>query len=259
MKLDVSKSLRTAKNVITANSPVLLVGTAVVGVVTTGVLAAKGGYKARAIIDEEEARRAELETSTQLTLPEKVQLTWLCYAAPAITGASSIAAVVGVHTIHNKRNAALAGLFAVTSNKLDDYQEKAEELLGVKKSQQVRDEMAQKGIDDGEPFDDNEVIITGHGTELCRDDGLGRYVLSSLPAIEAAVNDLNRELLKNDANLNYIYDSLGLSPVEMGETLGWSAGEMVEAKFGNGRLSQDGRPVISFWFSPAPAPQYDCS
>lgn len=244
-----SSAVRTAKSVITANSPVLLVGTAIAGVVATGVLAAKGGYKARGIIDAAEDEKGE-ELSTQ----EKVQLTWLCYAVPAITGASTIAAAVGVHTIHTKRHAALAGLYAVTSNKLDDYREKAEELMGPKKTQELNDGVAQKAVDRN-PVEDNEVIITGHGTELCYDEWSGRYFLSSVSKMEDAANSVNRMLIdEGDVSLNDFYEFLGIPPIPMGASFGWS-GAKITPKFGS-TLSPDGRPAISIWFHETPKPDF---
>lgn len=120
--INISSYVKTAKSVITANSPVLLLGTTIAGVVTTGVLAAKAGYKARGIVDEAEGRYKEEfdEEFVVLTPQEKIQLTWLCYATAGISGAGTIASAVGTHTIHTKRANAMAALYAVTSNKLDD-------------------------------------------------------------------------------------------------------------------------------------------
>lgn len=243
--MNIASGLKTVKTVITANSPVLLVGTAIAGVVATGVLAAKGGYNARGIIDE-----AEKASTEPLTTPEKVQLTWLCYAAPALTGASTIAAAVGVHTIHTKRHAALAGLYAVTSTKLDDYREKAEELLGAKKTQELNNSVAQKAVDRNPPVD-HEVLIIGAGEELCYDEWSGRYFMGSVNKIEAAVNEVNRLLIDNgDATLNDFYDYVGLTPISMGTRFGWS-GAKIAPRFGT-VTSPDGRPAISFWFHNEP-------
>lgn len=243
--MNLSSAVRTAKSVITANSPVLLVGTAVAGVVTTGILAAKGGYNARGIIDAAQAEKDE-----DLSLQEKVSLTWLCYAAPAVTGASTIASVVGVHTIHTKRHAALAGLYAVTTNKLDDYREKAEELLGTKKTQELNDAVGQKAVD-RDPIEDHEVIIIDSGTELCYDEWSGRYFMGSVALIERAVNEINLQLVESgEASLNEYYDHLGLKPIPMGLRFGWS-GAKINARFGS-VTSSDGRPAISVWFHDEP-------
>jgi hypothetical protein len=265
--MNITSYVKTAKSVITANSPVLLVGTTIAGVVTTGVLAAKAGYKARGIIDEERMNRVAspeppfdtftdyystyIDQAPELAVQEKVQLTWLCYATAGISGAGTIAAAVGTHTVHTKRANAMAALYAVTSNKLDDMTEKAEELLGPKKTQQLQNDVAQKAIDRRPDFEDSEVLMTDEGTELCYDDWSGRYFMSSMPKLEAAINDVNRQLIdEGDASLNDWYDRIGLPDIPMGTSFGWS-GTKIEGRFG-AVTAPDGRPAISVWFQRAP-------
>lgn len=248
--MNLSSAVRTTKSVITANSPVLLVGTAVAGVVATGVLAAKGGFKARGLIDEAQDKRIA-NNEEPLTLPEKVQLTWLCYAAPVLTGASTIASVVGVHTIHTKRHAALAGLYAVTTSKLDDYREKAEELLGPKKTQELTNAMGQKSVDEA-PFENNEIFLLEDGTELCYDEWSGRWYKGNLNKIEAAVNEINRQLLhEGEATVNDYYDALGLPGVESGMNHGWPGGTKLELRVAP-VTAPNGKPAISAWFHQEP-------
>lgn len=243
----VKSNLRAIKSVVTANSPTLLVATTVVGIVATGILSAKAGWKAHEIVatfEDNESREA--------TLPEKVSLTWLTFAAPAITGASAVTAVVGLHTIHNKRHATMAGLYAITSNKLEDYQAKAEELLGVKKTQQLNNSHAQVQMDSREDAS-REVIITHNGGELCYDDFSGRYFQGSMAKIEQATNDLNRVLLdKGDSSLNDFYDYVGLPAIEIGNDFGWS-GKSVNVRFG-AVTTPEGKPALSFWFHSPPKP-----
>lgn len=255
--MNLASYVKTAKSVITANSPVLLLGTTIAGVVTTGVLSAKAGYKARGIIDATQARMDEENESRPLTTQEMVQLTWLCYATAGISGAGTIAAAVGTHTIHTKRANAMAALYAVTSNKLDDMTEKAEELLGPKKTQQLQNEVAQKAIDRGASAEDTEVLMTEDGTELCYDDWSGRYFMSSMQKLESAVNDLNRQLIDHgDTCLNDFYDRIGLPNIPMGDSFGWS-GAKVEGRFG-AVTTKDGRPAISVWFQEAPKENMGC-
>lgn len=267
MKLNLSSGVRTMKSVITANSPVLLATAAIAGVITTGVLAAKGGYKARGIVDEERARRvaapeAPFDTyleykeafeknAPQLAPVEIAKLTWLCYAVPAVTGASTIASVLGVHLIHTKRHAALAGLYVAATGKLDDYREEAEKLLGPKKSQELTNVIGQKAVDaSADEFVNNEIIITPGGDQLCYDEYGGRWFLGSLPAIEKAFVETNLQLAKyGEASVNEFYDSLGLQPTQVGHH-GWAGGE-VSGRFGT-VTTPDGRSAISFSFHEIP-------
>lgn len=272
-KFDLSRGLKTVKTVITANSPVLLVGATITGVVATGVLAAKAGYKARGIVDEEKARRgaeavadktfdtyleekAAYEAAADLTTREKAELTWLCYAAPAITGASTIASCMGVHLIHTKRHAALAGLYAITAGKLDDYKDMAEEALGTKKQQEFQDRMAQKAVD-GAPFDNRSVMMTG-GHELCFDTWTSRYFMSSMSEIADVVNQCNALLIDDgELDLNTFYERLGLEGVPWGLDFGWSKAKTDKISINYGNVTApDGRPAIAISFRNDPRPDF---
>lgn len=250
-QIKISKVFKNAKHVITANSPVLLVGTAIAGVVATGVLAAKGGYEARAIVDDFEDNEGR-----EATVPEKVQLTWLCFAPPVLTGASTIAATVGVHAIHARRFTAITGLYAVASSQLDSYQEKAEELLGAKKSQQISDFVAQKQIENTGPVKSHDIIVTGDGDQLCHDEFGERYVQTTYSKLQAAVLKVKEQMLEDDyCSLNDFYEHAGMRPSVAGSLVGWS-GTNPDVMVANGELTPDGRPCISFRFQPQPAPNY---
>lgn len=254
MNLKLTPYVKTAKNVITANSPALLVGAAIAGVISTGVLAARGGYKARGIIDIEQEKRVA-NTLPPLDTMEKIKLTWLCYAVPGVTGASTILSVVGVHTIHTKRHAAMAGLYAVATGKLDTMTEEAEKLLGPKKAQDLTNAMAQDAVDTN-PINNNEVILTGEGKDLWHDEWSGRWFTSSLATVQAAINELNRLIIDNgEATVNDFYDSLGIPTIPMGNDHGWYKGNSLTPKV-NGRYgatrTTDGRAVNSIYFHEIP-------
>lgn len=249
--MNLSHAVRTAKSIITANSPVLLVGTAVAGVVSTGILAARGGYKARGILDAAEAERA-MKSEPPLDLQEKVKLTWLCYAGPAATGVSTIIAVSGVHLIHTKRHKELAALYAVASTRLDDYRAKAEQMLGPKKTQDLQNELAQEELDRNPLNDNRQVIILGGGQEICYDSWSDRYFTGSQPIIDKAFNEVNLALAEyGECSLNEFYDYVGLPTIPYGDDFGWSGGGKLEPTFG-GAMTPDGRAAICFGFKREP-------
>lgn len=244
-KINISRSVKTVKSVVTANSPVLLLGTSIAGVVTTAIVSARAGYKARGIIDEKQAEQPDVP----LTRKEQAQLTWLCYAVPGVTAASTIAGITGLHMVHSKRNATIAGLYALTQSKLDDVQEEAEKLLGAKKSQQLNDNLAQKQIDKNGNY--AEPVPTGGGTDLWYDAWTDRFFYSSMNEIAKGVNDANAFLLsEGDLDLNTFYDRIGLNPIPSGTELGWS-GEPIDIHYGS-VLHPDGRSAGSITFRDEP-------
>lgn len=251
--MNLTSAVKTAKSVVTANSPVLLLGTTIAGVVTTGVLAARAGWNARGIVDDEQSRRyAETKGEVPYLTPQEIaQFTWKEFTLPTISAVGSIAAAIGTHTVHTKRANAMAALYAVTSNKLDDMTEQAEALLGPKKTQQLQNEVAQKTVDRDGLTSDAEVLMTDDGTELCYDEWSGRWFMSSMQKLESGINDVNRFLIDDgSASLNDYYDSIGLDHIPMGDSFGWSA-KKIEAKFGS-VIAPNGKAAISISFHKAP-------
>jgi hypothetical protein len=252
-KFDFSRGMKTVKTLITANSPVLLVGATLTGVVATGFLAAKGGWKARGIVDAAQAERGP--EAAPLTLQEKTKLTWLCYAPAAIAGASAATSCLGVHYVHTKRFAELAGLYAITSGKLDDYKEKVEEALTGKKKEDFQSYMAQKSAD-STPLVNNEVIITEGGKELYHDDFSGRWFLSSMAQVDKVVNDVNALFIdEGEMDLNTFYDHLGLPGIPIGTDFGWQQAKTRRIEVVHGTIkTPDGQAAntISFRHDPKP-------
>lgn len=253
-KFDISRGLKATRAIITANSPVLLVGATITGVVATGILAAKAGYKARGIVDEAQAERGP--DAAPLTLQEKTKLTWLCYAPAALAGASTITSCLGVHYVHTKRFAELASLYAITSGKLDDYKDKVEEALTGKKKQELQDLIAQKSAD-GTPLINNEIIMTEGGTELYHEDFTGRWFYSNMNLIDKAINEVNALFIEEgEMDLNTFYDYLGLPNITIGSDFGWqhSKTKRIDVHHGTVKTPQ-GTAANSISFRVDPKPQ----
>lgn len=263
---NLSSYFNTAKNVITANSPVLLVGAGLTGVVSVAVLSARAGYKARGVVDAERMKRVASpeppfdtfldyyqtfdEQTPELDLKEKALLTWPLFVIPAATAVGTGASIIGVHVIHTKRYAALSALYAIGMDKLDEVKQNAEELLGPKKSQELNNRIAQANVD-RDPVQDHEVIILEGGTTLMHDDLSGRWFMGSHAIVEKAVGEINLMLAENgDASLNDFYDFVGLKPIPLGQNVGWS-GPRISPQFGSANTA-DGRSAVSYWFLEAP-------
>lgn len=249
--------VKTVKTVITANSPVLLLGTTIAGVATTAVLSAKAGWNARGTVEAEIKKRVEDPDGPHpfepLTTQDVVKLTWPYFALPAISAGGTIAAAVGTHAIHTKRAHAMSALYAVTSHQLDDMSEKAEELLGPKKAQQLKDDLAQRNADRFQNEDDCEIMLTGDGTELCHDAFTGRWFMSSMQKLESVINEMNRMLIDGeDVDLNEFYLQIGLNGIPMGQYVGWGPPARIEGVFGSVLNHKEGRSAIDVTFRPAP-------
>lgn len=245
-----SKFIFNIQNAITRHSPEILTGIGIAGMLTTTVLAVRATPKALRLI---ELKKEEERTET-LTAGETVKAAWKCYIPAAVTGATSVACLIGASSVHLRRNAALATAYKLSETALTEYREKVVETIGERKEMAIREKLDKKHIDEN-PVSKTEVIVTEKGNSLCYDHWSGRYFRSSIEQIDRAINEINRQMLVcmgGFVSLNDLYDELGLSHTLLGETLGWRIDNgLIERRLGS-QIADDGTPCIVLDYNIAP-------
>lgn len=212
---EVFKGLPTA---LKKHSPEILTGLGIAGMVITTVTAVKVTPKAMQLVDER-----EIKDNKRLTKSEIVKETWKCYVPSVVTGACSVACIIGASSINARRNAALAAAYAISIQDLADYKKKALEMVGEKKETAIRDEVAkERAIKDG--VETMPIIHTGKGTVPCYDYLTKRLFESDMETLRKAENNLNKRLREDMVvTLNEFFVEIGLDETDevIGETLGW--------------------------------------
>lgn len=247
----VKAGLKQLGKFVNSNSPVILTGMGLAGMVTTVVFGIKATPKAEKIIKCEES-----QLERPLTNVEIVKHTWKCYIPTVAMGAASAACIIGGQSVSLRRNAALAGLYAFTDNTLKEYQDKVIETVGEKKNTDILDGMA-KDIVDKNPVNELNVIRAG-GDHLCYDPLTGRYFRSDIELINRAVNNLNKCLIDDRyETLNDFYYMLGLPEVDstVGDNLGWNTDKLLDLGFSS-QLASNGEPCIVLRYDVAPKFEY---
>lgn len=258
---------RKVASEVSKNSPVILTGLAVTGVVSTVVLAVRATPKAMSLIDDELYSQYEksgmmedvsfpewlgLETKTYtfndrtnlLKKSEVIKLTWKCYIPTAAVGLATIVCIIGAHNIHLRRNAALASLYSLTESAFKEYQAKVVETIGKNKELKVRDDVSADKIKRN-PSGDAEIIFTGKGETLCYDSMSGRYFKTDIEKVRRIQNHLNRDLMSEMfISLNEFYNELGLSNIKLGEEMGWHIDKgMIDISF-SAQLTDNEEPCL---------------
>ena len=229
---------QTAKNlggIISKNSPTILTGIAVGGLVTTVIFAVRATPKAIEILEEYKnercsdcmSRRGDKECAHcvdySLSKKEVVKLTWKLYIPAAAMGTVTIACIISSNSINQRRNAALATVYGLTETAFREYKEKVVETIGKNKELKVRDDICADHVTQN-PVGRNEVIITGKGNVLCMDSLSGRYFRSDIDKVRKSINSLNEEMLGNIGmwiSVNDLYDEIGLAHTAQGDMIGW--------------------------------------
>ena len=142
-KPNIASILRSVRTTTVKHSPEILTGLGIVGMAATVVMAVRATPKALRKIEEE---RSEQRVE-KLEPVEVVKATWKCYIPAAVTGAVSVACIVGASSVNIRRNAALVAAYKLSETALADYKEKVTEAVGARKEQNIREKVAQKQLE----------------------------------------------------------------------------------------------------------------
>lgn len=123
--MNVQSMTKNLTTQISKNSPTILTGLSVAGLISTTILAVRATPKAMELIQEERYQKA----GTTLPLPdltkkEIIQATYKCYIPAAVMGTVTIACIIGANNINLRRNAALASLYSISEKTMKEYQTK---------------------------------------------------------------------------------------------------------------------------------------
>ena len=245
---DLTKSINQVKKSVNKYSPEILTGFGIAGMCTTIILAVKATPKAVRLLED---KKYELEKD-KLTAVETVKTSWKCYAPAAITGAASVACIIGASSVNAKRNTALATAYELSKTAFAEYREKVVETIGEKKEEKVRDEIAKDKLKK-KPASGSEIIVTGKGESLCYDTVSGRTFKCDIEKLKKTEIELNRQIIGGDeyVSLNEFYHEIGLPGIGIGDDIGWNTDSLIELKF-SAQLDDNDTPclVLDYYVEP---------
>lgn len=233
------------------NAPQILAGLGIACGLGAVGMTAKGTIKAVRIVDELKKENPE---PTKKEIVKAVYKEYLPAAGLTIAG---IGCVVGSVHISARRIATLGLAYAMSDKSLKEYQEKAKEMLGEKKEEELRGKIAQDYIDKNPP-EERLIQNAEGGAVLCLDKLTGQYFYSDADTINRVINELNR-LLNSDYHVSFndYFIELGLNPCGIGDEWGWNLedGDLIQPSFTT-ELTTDNRPVLVVDFIVGPRPNF---
>lgn len=257
---DIKKLGKDVAAAVDKNSPTILTGLAVAGLISTVIFAVKATPKAKKIVEDAKEDLATPDISEEQAKEVKVEAikeVAVTVAPAVIMGAVTTACIIGSNRISTKRIAALSAAYKVSESALVNYQDKVKAMIGDKKEEKVREEAAKQMVSENTV---TNVIDTGKGDILCFDYASGRYFYSKPDSINSAVNEFNKMLLQEDyLDLNELYSLLGIPYAQLGDEFGWNVEDgLVELNY-TSTLTPDNKPVLVVDFCPRPNWKYDKS
>lgn len=193
------------------NAPTILTCIGAGGVIATSVMAVKATPKALKLLEY-----AREEKGEELTTWETVKTAGPMYIPAVVTGASTIACIVGANVLNKRNQASLISAYALLDSTYKKYRAKAIELYGEDGDKKIVEEVAKDDLieEDIHPSEQRQVFY---------DVTSMRYFESTIEDVRRAEFDMNAKLLATGyVSLNHLYGLLDISPVDYGDKLGWT-------------------------------------
>ena len=189
------------------NSGVIFSVLAVVGLVGTCIMTAKGAVTAEKLIDPD------------LDKKEKIKVYAKSYGGAAVCGLGTVACILGANHVHLRKEAAIAGVAALWKTDLTKIEEKVKEKFGTKELKEIRDEIVKDKIKENPPMQ----MPVPEGQILVYEPYTDQYFNTTREKIAHAMYKANEKLAKEcDVRLNYIINILGGTPTLEGSLIGWN-------------------------------------
>lgn len=237
----ISKTVSRNSLVLQKNSPGLLFGAGIVGVIGSTVLACRATLKMDDVLGEAKEKLITAKTLQHREYSERdrqkdITLIYVqtsvkivrAYGPAVILGGLSIAALTSSHNILSRRNAALTAAYAALEKGFGEYRARVVEKYGEEEDRNLRYGTRTETI--GSKKKKEEVLRVGPGDPSIYArffdsyssrswDKVPEYNLIFLRCQQNYANDLLKS--RGHVFLNDVYDMLGLERSTAGAVVGW--------------------------------------
>lgn len=252
-KQNVPEPVRKFGKLVVRKAPIITTTTAVVGTIGVAVLASQAGIKAHDVLRREERYR-EAKKQEPMKVQEKVVLTWKYYIPTALCVVATLASIVTLNRVGERRAASAAALYAMSDAAFREYRERVVEKIGAEGAEEIHQEIAQRAVDKNPPR--SEVVIVGDEV-LFMDSYSGRYFTGNVEEIRAFVNEINHEVITSMyASLTEFYDKVGLDRTASSDDVGWNSDNLMDVEF-EPAMAPKNRPCLVISYTPFPVTGYD--
>ena len=230
--------IKAAEQVVRSNSPAILAGLGISGVIGTAYLSRQAG------INHAWDRASGPPTDSK----EDWKRCWKLYIPAAIAGGATIGCIIGAVKIGNRRTAAITAAYSLSEKAFVEYKEKVAEKIGERKAQTVRDEIAQDRVSATAPG--REIVLVGAGPVPCCELHTGRYFHSDMETLKRAQNEINDRILKHDyATLAEFHHLIKISPTDSAGDFGWDQSRGFLDLEITTTLMEETRPCLAFSYN----------
>lgn len=210
--------LKLARSGLIKHAPQIAAGVGIGLALIAGVRAVQKTPEAVKRIEE---KKEELKKD-ELTVMETVEATWKCYLPSIIIFILACLLIIGGQKISTRRAVAAATACSLYENQLQQYENAAREVVGEKKAEEIRTQMARNEVNSRPPLNEDDIVRTGYGNALFYDKLSMRYLWSDPMYVDKVIQNLNFRLLNEMYISLYDYQqAMGLPAPSPGKLICW--------------------------------------
>jgi hypothetical protein len=172
--------------------------------------------------------KAKEEKGEELTKTEAVKTAGPVYIPAVAVCAASILCIFGANVLNKKKQASLAGAYALLNQSYKRYRNAAKTVYGEDADSKIQAQIAEDRYISADGYALLPDSDAAGENILFYDEWSQRYFTSTMAAVINAQYHLNRNLnLRGEASLNEFYEFLGIDKIDGGDDLVWDMEELV--------------------------------
>lgn len=217
--------LKLARSGLIKHAPQIAAGVGIGLALVAGIRAVQKTPEAVRLIEK---KKEELNKD-ELTVVETVDATWKCYLPSFIIFILACILIIGGERISTRRAVAAATACSLYENQLQQYENAAREVLGDKKAEEIRTQMARNEVNSRPPLNEDDIVRTGRGNALFYDELSRRYFWSDPTYVDQIFVQLNKRIMREMyVSMNDYWEAIGLPKTNPGDLLCWDVNKCGE-------------------------------
>lgn len=242
--MTLSNVFNRSLKIVKSNSPEILTGLGIAGVISTSYLSVRAGMQASQTLDANEQSNL---IDTRERVFAQFKLTWRSYIPPTAAGIVTIACIIGSHKASGSRTAAAVTAYTVAERAYTEYKEKVIEQIGENKERKIREEIVQEKVIADTAGGD--IVYLGKGDVLCCELHTRRYFKSDMETLKKAQNAINYRINQDGyVTLSELYDILDLDHTTESDYMGWDSDKLLDMAF-TSVLAHNEEPCLAFEYN----------